>query len=335
MRDEELDSPGLLKDSVQERIKQVNLRAILGVESVNPDESQLAINVGRIFTVAVVMALITVLIQLVLGLARDHQGDFYVTVGVWAVFAAELSINLILVKNRKRYLLHNWLNVAIVVFAFPWFNYGTEWAAILRILRFMLLIRVVVDIFWDVVLILKRNNFWLVLLAETILIIVSGAIFAALEHRDFSTGLWYSLVTITTVGYGDVVPYTEKGRIFGAILILFGVIFFSLITANIAAFLVGAGQRRTEKEILEYVKLTKLRLEEQSEMHEKRMNHILTQLTEKLEMIEDEIEEKQHAHRLAKRVNEFEDKLSTDSMHFQRRLDEIEKHINRRAQELE
>lgn len=335
MRDDDLNTSGLLKDSVQEKIKQVNLRAILGVEGVHPEESDFAINVGRVFSIAVVLALIAVLIQLVLGLARDHQGDFYVTVGVWAVFAAELAVNLVLVKNKKRYLLHNWLNVAIVVFAFPWLNYGSEWAAILRTLRFMLLIRVVVDIFWDVVLILKRNNFWLVLLAETVLIIVSGAIFAALENRDFATGVWYSLVTITTVGYGDVVPYTEKGRIFGTILIVFGVIFFSLITANIAAFLVGAEQRRTEKEILDYVKTTKFQLEEQSQVHEKRMNHILVQLTEKLDTIESEIEQRQHTQRLSNRVTEFEEKLSTDNKHFQRRLDEIEKRINRRAQELE
>ncbi|MPQ75637.1 potassium channel family protein [Hydrogenovibrio sp. JE_KL2] len=335
MKDDGFTPSGQLKESVQEKIKQVNLRAILGVEGVHSEESQLAINIGRIFSVVVVLALMVVLVQLLLGLAHEKEGDFYVTVGVWAVFAAELSVNLILVKNKKRYLLHNWLNVTIVVFAFPWLNYGSEWTTILRTLRFMLLIRVVADIFWDVVLILRRNNFWMVLLAETLLIIVSGAIFAALENRDFSTGIWYSLVTITTVGYGDVVPYTEKGRIFGTILIVFGVIFFSLITANIAAFLVGAEQRRTEKEILDYVKITKLRLEEQSEVHERRMNHILTQLTEKLDSIESEIDEKQHAQRLSKRVSDFEDKLKNDSKHFQHRLDEIEKHINRRANELE
>lgn len=331
-RNENYESLGL-RASVQEKIKQVNLRTVLGVEGVHPEESALAQTVGRVFSILVIIALMVIVVQLILGLAHERRGDFYVTVGVWAVFAAELGVNLLMVENKKRYLLHNWLNVAIVVFAFPWFNFGSEWAATLRTLRFLILIRVISDLFQAVVTILKRNNFWMVLLAEVVLIVVSGFIFAALEHRDFATGLWYSLVTITTVGYGDVVPVTEKGQVFGTILILFGVVFFSLITANISAFLVGSEQRRTEKEILDYVKITKLRLEEQSEVHEKRMNLILEQLTEKLDLIESELDHKEHAKQLSEDFDKLEDRFKEESRDFKRQVSTMQQGLEQRIKQ--
>ncbi len=43
---------------------------------------------------------------------------------------------------------------------------------------------------------------------------------------------------MTTVGYGDVVPKSTAGRLIGGVLTFLGLVFFSLISANIAAFLV-------------------------------------------------------------------------------------------------
>ncbi len=50
--------------------------------------------------------------------------------------------------------------------------------------------------------------------------------------------LWWALVTITTVGYGDVVPHSTLGRIVGMILMLSGVVLVSLFTATIASIFV-------------------------------------------------------------------------------------------------
>jgi voltage-gated potassium channel len=50
--------------------------------------------------------------------------------------------------------------------------------------------------------------------------------------------LWWALVTITTVGYGDVVPHSTLGRIVGLILMLSGVVLVSLFTATIASIFV-------------------------------------------------------------------------------------------------
>lgn len=76
-----------------------------------------------------------------------------------------------------------------------------------------------------------------------IAIILSGAIgVLAFEYRSsngnikgFFDAVWWSLVTITTVGYGDKVPVTFWGRIIGIIFIFLGFIIFSTFTAYIAS----------------------------------------------------------------------------------------------------
>jgi voltage-gated potassium channel len=60
-----------------------------------------------------------------------------------------------------------------------------------------------------------------------------------------SDAIWWGLVTITTVGYGDVYPVTGPGRIIGTFLLIAGIALFSVLTGFIANFfIVPHGQRR-------------------------------------------------------------------------------------------
>ena len=64
--------------------------------------------------------------------------------------------------------------------------------------------------------------------------------------HSFTDALWWAFVTITTVGYGDMVPVTVAGRAMAIILMLGGIAFFSGVTANLASFLVrGSGKDKT------------------------------------------------------------------------------------------
>ncbi len=46
-------------------------------------------------------------------------------------------------------------------------------------------------------------------------------------------GLWFSVQTVTTVGYGDVVPTTVAGRLVASLVMLLGIGFVTVITASI------------------------------------------------------------------------------------------------------
>lgn len=56
--------------------------------------------------------------------------------------------------------------------------------------------------------------------------------------RGFGDALWYSVVTMTTVGYGDVTPLTGPGRMVGVVLMLGGIGLLSVFTATFASVLV-------------------------------------------------------------------------------------------------
>ncbi len=93
---------------------------------------------------------------------------------------------------------------------------------------------------------LNKNRHILQLLKNIILIclvILVGAIAVlAVEYnnpdsviKDFFDAIWWSLVTITTVGYGDLVPKTFWGRIIGIVFIFLGFTLFSTFTAFVAS----------------------------------------------------------------------------------------------------
>jgi voltage-gated potassium channel len=75
------------------------------------------------------------------------------------------------------------------------------------------------------------------------LVFVFGTTTFLLEHGQnpqfgqFSDGLWWAFVTLTTVGYGDVVPITAGGRVVAVMTMVFGVVVYSLVVANLTVFL--------------------------------------------------------------------------------------------------
>jgi voltage-gated potassium channel len=56
------------------------------------------------------------------------------------------------------------------------------------------------------------------------------------EFFDFGQSLWWAIVTITTVGYGDITPITTNGRIAGVILMLSGVAVLGVLAGTLASF---------------------------------------------------------------------------------------------------
>jgi voltage-gated potassium channel len=77
-------------------------------------------------------------------------------------------------------------------------------------------------------------------IAAAVVFDLLGAIwFAAVEHLPVATGLYWSVTTATTVGYGDISPHTHTGRLI-AVLVMLTVIplfaaTFSLLTTSLTA----------------------------------------------------------------------------------------------------
>jgi voltage-gated potassium channel Kch len=72
-----------------------------------------------------------------------------------------------------------------------------------------------------------------------------GALMRIVDHKDFHTfgdGVWWAIVTLATVGYGDIVPTTSWGRFLGSIVIVVGVTFLSFLTATVTSLFVSREQ---------------------------------------------------------------------------------------------
>jgi len=95
-----------------------------------------------------------------------------------------------------------------------------------------------------------RKAVWLIGWVTMALAVAGGVLIWLLDKEDFSSlgqGLWWSLQTVTTVGYGDVVPHNAEGRIIAAFVMLTGIGFIAVITAAVTASLIE-GARRGERE---------------------------------------------------------------------------------------
>ena len=92
---------------------------------------------------------------------------------------------------------------------------------------------------------LRRNNFpRIALLAITIF--VGGAVIETMLEggpagrvRSLGDGLWYAIVTMTSTGYGDIIPQTLGGRLVGIVLMFGGLTVLSVVTATVASVLVA------------------------------------------------------------------------------------------------
>lgn len=86
------------------------------------------------------------------------------------------------------------------------------------------------------------------LMSVTVVAVLLGSLaFWILDHRgfpDYGTALWFSLQTVTTVGYGDVTPTTALGRIIAGIVMITAIGFIAVITAAVTSTFVEAAQRR-------------------------------------------------------------------------------------------
>jgi len=101
-----------------------------------------------------------------------------------------------------------------------------------------------------------------ILAALIFFIFLFGYLFYVSEPdvRNLGDGIWWALVTITTVGYGDITPVTTLGRVVASSLMLLGLGLIATITAIVSAkFIQNFVDHHTNDDVLE--KLDELQLE--------------------------------------------------------------------------
>lgn len=147
---------------------------------------------------------------------------------IWTIFAAELAVRVAIAPKRARYLRQNWFDVLVALFP------------AIRPLRIPLIILYGSRVYGRTVRFahvdfLAAYAIGLVLVIATIVTTVERGQDSPVD--SFPDALWWSIATVTTVGYGDVVPVTVAGRAFAYVLMLGGIGLFAALTANLASML--------------------------------------------------------------------------------------------------
>ncbi len=138
-------------------------------------------------------------------------------------------------KQRLQWLM-SWGAIIDLIAILPAFiNYfvpfDLRFLRVLRLLRLLKLTRYFISL-QILLAVIKREkgSFQAVLFILSILIIMAAGVLYFVEHKaqpehfgSIPQAMWWSVVTLTTVGYGDVTPVTDLGKILGAIITILGV----------------------------------------------------------------------------------------------------------------
>jgi voltage-gated potassium channel len=241
------------------------LNSITGLAGVSPFESEMARAWAKRLEWPMILVAFWIPIQWYLeelhmiSVHAARAGDWF----VWLAFVTETLILLLLVRNKWHFLLHNWMNLAII-FTGVFIIWGYEPVlAVLRSLRLLLVLGLLLRISHTLLQVLKQNQLGNLLAFTLFMVVVSGILISGFDPaiKDPWEGIWWALVSITTVGYGDVVPVSGPGKLFASLLIVLGIVVFSVLTATISAYLIRRNEEAQGEELHQLLKDVQRRLE--------------------------------------------------------------------------
>jgi voltage-gated potassium channel len=168
---------------------------------------------------------------------------------IWSLFLLEYVAVLGFARNRWQFAKKAWLDAIVIVVSFPLLSELLATTRLLRLARLARVLRLLRLGRLAAVLsragivtrrVFKRRGLGYVAMLTLLLALGLGVAFALVEERSLIDGIWWSVVTLTTVGYGDVFPVTQAGRLVAAVLMILGIGFVAFITATVAATFVDS-----------------------------------------------------------------------------------------------
>lgn len=206
--------------------------------------------------------------------------DTHLELGLWMMFVVETGVMTLMVNDRVRYLKSNWMNVVIILVGLPLFLGISSYSGALRLIRILILLDLSMHVGSSIARLLSRNALGPTFAGSAIVIFMAGFMIAGIDPaiETASEGIWWAWVTVTTVGYGDIVPSSNLGRVFAGILILIGLGLISLLTANIAAITIERAGSQTKAENRNESSSQNLSTEEKIQGLERKLDRILEHL---------------------------------------------------------
>jgi voltage-gated potassium channel len=162
----------------------------------------------------------------------------------WIVLAGHV-LALFALAGPSRALRLAWLDLALVLVTAPFVPLPLDAARLLRLARVFRLGVAVSLAMRRARAVLQHRQFHFVALLAVVAVVLGGLAIYTVEGsptghiQSVGDGIWWAIVTATTVGYGDISPSTTEGRIIAVVLMLLGIGVIGAFTATVASFFVA------------------------------------------------------------------------------------------------
>jgi voltage-gated potassium channel len=181
------------------------------------------------------------------GDARLREAAYFTNWVVWLAFCGEFGIRWA-ARPRLRFLREAWFDLLLIVvsppFLVPDALQGARGLRAVRMLRLLRLVRAgavaAIGLRLGRHLFGRRKFHYTAVVAVAVVLMGALGMFAVERGQNhsvssFGDALWWSVVTATTVGYGDLSPVTTEGRFIAVLLMLTGIGVIGVFTATVAS----------------------------------------------------------------------------------------------------
>ncbi len=164
------------------------------------------------------------------------------------LFWIEFLYNLKLADNKREYLKNNSLGIlGMLPFNFVFLR-ALRFVKLAQLIKIFILIRddeKVVSNF------LRKTYLDKIIALSIIFIVLVTILISAVDSSvgDFNSAIWYTLVSMTNTGYGDIIPLSSLGKVIGIVAMVGGIVIFSLITAIISSAFISRLNRQNRKDL--------------------------------------------------------------------------------------
>lgn len=210
--------------------------------------------------VLAIVSIILLAIESLVSVSEDTLIGIYIAdLIICVVFGVEFIQRLRGSRSKSRFLKTNGFEILAMIPAIGIYALGTipmiavafRSLRLIRVVRVILLLARMRRVMSRSSRFVQRSNLF-AMLSITVIIVFIGA-FAALvldsgtpntQITNFSDAVWWSISTVTTVGYGDIVPRSIAGRIMGMFLMIIGIGVMAAFISQVSATLVESRIKR-------------------------------------------------------------------------------------------
>ncbi|EOT47194.1 MULTISPECIES: potassium channel family protein [Enterococcus] len=213
------------------------------------------------------------------GMIDINQAPYvYLDQLILLIFTISYIIGFVRAPKKRRYMIDNIFNLLAIV-PLNLLNIGI----LSRANRIFRIINLLAKLGQNKNSILYRNGFIYALYASACIVFVGSGFYSIVENISYVDSIWFSIVTMTTVGYGDIVPQTPWGRVIASITMVFGIGFIGMLTSTITNYFKDkqTKQHDTESDAQEELEETQLH---QLTKQVDELTHLVKRLSEQIEL---------------------------------------------------